>query len=151
LLKGAAIEDLCITRPTARLSWGIPLPFDAHFVTYVWLDALVTYVSIPAVYGDPAVRAALNLEGQSPGSEVELWPADVHVIGKDILKFHAAYLPILLKAVGLPLPKQVLVLGWWQKEGQTMSTSTGSIVDPIEVIDESGVDAIRYYVVRELD
>ena len=151
LLKNVALEDLCITRPTARLSWGIPLPFDPHFVTYVWLDALVNYVSIPAVYGDPVVRTALNLERQSPGSEVELWPADVHVIGKDILKFHAAYWPILLKAIGLPLPKQILAHGWWQKDGQKMSKSTGNVVDPIGVIDEWGVDAFRYYVVRELD
>src|SRR5205809_4786759 len=151
LLKNVALEDLCITRPTARLSWGIPLPFDPHFVTYVWLDALVNYVSIPAVYGDPVVRAALNPECQSPASEVELWPADIHVIGKDILKFHAAYWPILLKAIGLPLPKQILVHGWWQKDGQKMSKSSGNVVDPIAVIDEWGVDAFRYYVVRELD
>ena len=151
LLKSVALEDLCITRPTARLSWGIPLPFDPHFVTYVWLDALVNYISIPAVYGDPVVLTALNPENQSPGGEVELWPADLHVIGKDILKFHAAYWPILLKAIGLPLPKQVLVHGWWQKDGQKMSKSTGNVVDPIAVIDEWGVDAFRYYVVRELD
>jgi len=151
LLKNVALEDLCITRPAARLSWGIPLPFDPHFVTYVWLDALVNYISIPAVYGDPVVRAALNPESQSPGGEVELWPADLHVIGKDILKFHAAYWPILLKAIGLPLPKQILAHGWWQKDGQKMSKSTGNVVDPIAVINEWGVDAFRYYVVRELD
>src|SRR6266702_1452850 len=150
LLRNVALEDLCITRPTARLSWGIPLPFDPHFVTYVWLDALVNYVSVPAVYGDPVVRAALNPESHSSGSELELWPADIHVIGKDILKFHAVYWPILLKAIGLPLPKQILVHGWWQKDGQKMSKSTGNVVDPIAVIDEWGVDAFRYYVVREL-
>jgi len=111
----------------------------------------VNYISIPAVYGDPVVRAALNPESKNPESEVELWPADLHVVGKDILKFHAAYWPILLKAIGLPLPKQVLVHGWWQKNGQKMSKSTGNIVDPIAVIDEWGVDAFRYYVVRELD
>jgi methionyl-tRNA synthetase len=151
LLKNVALEDLCITRPTARLSWGIPLPFDPNFVTYVWFDALVNYVSIPAAYGDPVVRAALNIESQSPASEAELWPADLHIIGKDILKFHAAYWPILLKAIGLPLPNQVLVHGWWQTGGQKMSKSTGNVVDPIAVIDEWGVDAFRYYVVRELD
>jgi len=151
LLKNVALEDLCITRPTARLSWGIPLPFDPNFVTYVWFDALVNYVSIPAAYGDPVVRAALNIESQSPASEAELWPADLHIIGKDILKFHAAYWPILLKAIGLPLPNQVLVHGWWQTGGQKMSKSTGNVVDPIAVIDAWGVDAFRYYVVRELD
>ncbi len=151
LLKNVALEDLCITRPTARLSWGIPLPFDTHFVTYVWLDALVNYVSVPAVYGDPIVRAALNAESPDAGNEFQLWPADVHLIGKDILKFHAVYWPILLKAIGLPLPKQILVHGWWQKDGQKMSKSSGNVVDPSAVIDEWGVDAFRYYVVRELD
>ena len=151
LLKNVELEDLCITRPTARLNWGIPLPFDTHFVTWVWLDALVNYISIPAAYGDPVVRAVLKLESPGSGTEVELWPADVHVIGKDILKFHAAYWPILLKAIGLPLPKQILVHGWWQKDGQKMSKTTGNVVDPITMIDEWGVDAFRYYVVRELD
>jgi methionyl-tRNA synthetase len=81
----------------------------------------------------------------------ELWPADVHVIGKDILKFHAVFWPIMLKAMGLPLPKQVLAHGWWQKDGQKMSKSSGNVVDPNAVIDEWGVDAFRFYVVRELD
>src|SRR5204863_1161033 len=81
----------------------------------------------------------------------QLWPADIHVIGKDILKFHAVYWPIMLKAMGLPLPRQILVHGWWQKDGQKMSKSTGNVVDPVAVIDEWGVDAVCYYVVRELD
>jgi len=80
-----------------------------------------------------------------------LWPADVHVIGKDILKFHSVYWPMMLKAMGLPLPKQILVHGWWQKDGQKLSKSTGNIVDPIAVIDQWGVDAFRFYVLRELD
>ena len=79
------------------------------------------------------------------------WPADIHVIGKDILKFHAVYWPIMLKAMGLPLPKQILVHGWWQKDGAKISKSTGNVVDPIAVIDEWGLDAFRFYVVRELD
>ena len=80
-----------------------------------------------------------------------MWPADVHVIGKDIVKFHAVYWPIMLKAMGAPLPRQVLVHGWWQKDGQKLSKSTGNIVEPAAVIDEWGLDAFRYYVVRELD
>jgi len=150
-LKNNTLEDLCITRPLARLNWGIPLPFDEHFVTYVWFDALVNYISIPAAHGDPAVLAALKSEGKNQNSNVELWPADLHVIGKDILKFHAAYWPIMLKAMGLPLPGQILAHGWWQKDGQKMSKSTGNVVDPITVMNEWGVDAFRYYVVRELD
>src|ERR1700722_5613050 len=148
-LRSNKLEDLCISRPVSRLSWGIPIPFDPEYVTYVWFDALVNYISIPAAHGDPGVLAALGKQPQGSGSQ--LWPADVHVIGKDILKFHAVYWPIMLKALGLPLPKQILVHGWWQKDGQRMSKSTGNVVDPIAVIDEWGVDAFRFYVLRELD
>ena len=99
--------------------------------------------------GDEAAAGPIGLEAQPDAPS--LWPADVHVIGKDILKFHAVYWPIMLKAMGLLLPKQVLVHGWWQKDGQKMSKTTGNVVDPVAVIDEWGVDAFRYYVVRELD
>src|SRR5208282_4808239 len=133
-LKNNTLEDLCISRPAARLNWGIPLPFDKDFVTYVWFDALVNYASIAAAH-----------------PSLGLWPADIHVIGKDIVKFHAVFWPIMLKAMGLPLPKQILVHGWWQKEGAKISKSTGNIVDPIAVIDEWGLDAFRFYVLRELD
>ncbi|MGA3265227.1 MAG: methionine--tRNA ligase [Verrucomicrobiota bacterium] len=150
-LKNNTLEDLCISRPAARLNWGIPLPFDPNFVTYVWFDALVNYISIPAAHGDAAILAKSNPELQTPDSAIELWPADVHLIGKDILKFHAVYWPIMLKVMGLPLPKQVLVHGWWQKDGAKMSKSTGNVVDPVAVIDEWGLDAFRFYVLRELD
>jgi methionyl-tRNA synthetase len=143
-LKSHELEDLCITRPLARLNWGIPLPFDSHFVTYVWFDALVNYVSVPAAHADPVVRDTLGSKIGNPKPEIKLWPADIHVIGKDILKFHAVYWPIMLKAMGLPLPRQLLVHGWWQKDGQKISKSTGNIVDPIAVIEEWGVDAFRY-------
>jgi methionyl-tRNA synthetase len=133
-LKNNDLEDLCISRPAARLNWGIPIPFDTNFVTYVWFDALVNYISITAAH-----------------ASLELWPADVHVIGKDILKFHAVYWPIMLKAMNLPLPKQILVHGFWQKDGAKISKSTGNIVDPVAVIDEWGLDAFRFYVLRELD
>jgi methionyl-tRNA synthetase len=151
-LKNKVLEDLCISRPVARLSWGIPLPFDPNFVSYVWFDALVNYISIPAAYGDATILSALNIappEPRVPG--LALWPADIHVIGKDILKFHAVYWPIMLKAMGLPLPKQILAHGWWQKDGERMSKSTGNVVDPVAVINEWGVDAFRFYVLRELD
>lgn len=152
-LKNATLGDLCISRPAARLNWGIPLPFDHAFVNYVWFDALTNYISAPAAHGDPVVCAALPPTsgiGQ-PAAGLSLWPADLHVIGKDIIKFHAVFWPIMLKAMGLPLPKQVLVHGWWQKDGAKISKSTGNLVDPIAVIDEWGVDAFRFYVVRELD
>lgn len=150
-LKNNELEDLCISRPLARLNWGIPLPFDKDYVTYVWFDALVNYISIPAAHGDAAVLAAApDFSPKTSGARLDLWPAEVHVIGKDILKFHAVYWPIMLKAMGLPLPKQILAHGWWQKDGEKMSKSTGNIVDPVAVINEWGVDAFRFYVVREL-
>ena len=148
-LKNNTLEDLCISRPKSRLEWGITLPFDEEYVTYVWFDALSNYTSIPAALGDSATTKAIGLDTKT--EKVSLWPADIHVIGKDILKFHAVYWPIMLKAMELELPKQVLVHGWWQKDGQKMSKTTGNVVDPIDVIDEWSVDAFRYYVVRELD
>ncbi|HEV2434795.1 MAG TPA: methionine--tRNA ligase [Verrucomicrobiae bacterium] len=150
-LKNNTLEDLCISRPAARLNWGIPLPFDQDFVTYVWFDALVNYISIPAAHGDPTILSASDSQLSTLNSQLSLWPADLHVIGKDILKFHAVFWPIMLKAMGLPLPKQLLVHGWWQKDGAKISKSTGNIVDPIAVIAEWGLDAFRFYVVRELD
>ena len=152
-LKNNELEDLCITRPASRLTWGIPVPFDLQFVTYVWFDALTNYLTSPASMGDPSLPAWLRqAAGVGPSSEAaSLWPADIHVIGKDIVKFHAVYWPIMLKAAELPLPAKLLVHGWWQKEGQKISKSTGIVVDPVKVIEEWGVDAFRFYVVRELD
>jgi methionyl-tRNA synthetase len=150
LLKNNKLEDLCISRPVSRLNWGIPLPFDPEFVTYVWFDALVNYVSIPAAHADPVVSPGLVLPANTE-QPAEIWPADVHLIGKDILKFHSVYWPIMLKAMGLPLPKQILAHGWWQKDGKRMSKTDGNVVDPIAVIDEWGVDAFRFYALRELD
>jgi len=153
-LKNDDLGDLCSSRPKERLSWGIPFPFDEDYVTYVWFDALTNYISIPVVHGDAGVRDTLGLDAadfEHSGDHEELWPADVHVIGKDILRFHAVYWPIMLKTMGLPLPKQILVHGFWQKDGEKISKSTGNTVDPIEVIDEWGIDAFRFYVVRELD
>jgi methionyl-tRNA synthetase len=149
-LKNHTLEDLCITRPASRLNWGIPIPFDAAFVTYVWFDALVNYISIAADSGDETVNALLPVADRFTKSPVNIWPADIHLIGKDILKFHAVFWPIMLKAMGLPLPKQILVHGWWQKDGEKLSKSTGNIVDPNLVIDAWGLDAFRFYVVREL-
>jgi methionyl-tRNA synthetase len=154
-LKNNTLEDLCITRPAARLTWGIPLPFDSKYVTYVWFDALLNYLTVPAALGDPSVLGALRGHlapafAVSP-SPRELWPADIQIVGKDIIKFHAIYWPIFLKALGLPLPQQVLAHGFWQKDGQKISKSLGNIIDPVAVIGEWGVDAFRFYVTRELD
>ncbi len=148
-LKNNTLEDLCITRPANRLNWGIPVPFDKDYVTYVWFDALVNYISVPAARGDAEAEKASGLAGGA--GDAELWPADVHLIGKDILKFHAVYWPIMLKAMGAPLPKQILAHGWWQKDGEKLSKTTGNVVDPVAIINEWGLDAFRFYVLRELD
>jgi methionyl-tRNA synthetase len=130
------LNDLCISRPKERLSWGIPLPFDENYVTYVWFDALVNYVTA-AGYGEEEFT--------------NLWPADLHVIGKDILAPpHAVYWPIMLKASNLPLPKQILAHGWWMSSGEKMSKSTGEVVDPLSLVEKRGVDAFRYFVMREM-
>ena len=131
------LNDLCISRPKDRLSWGIPLPFDSEFVTYVWFDALVNYVTA-AGYGQE--------------NEFEkFWPADLHVIGKDILAPpHAVYWPIMLKASNLSLPKQILAHGWWTSSGAKMSKSTGETVDPLQLVEQYGADAFRYFVMREM-
>jgi methionyl-tRNA synthetase len=131
------LSDLCISRPKARLPWGVPFPFDDAFVTYVWVDALVNYISIPG-YGIDDARFA------------QWWPADVHLIGKDILTTHAVYWSTLLMALGLELPKTIFAHGWWTVDGEKMSKSRGNVVDPATVVDEFGVDAFRYFVLREV-
>jgi len=162
-LRAEKLDDLCISRPKARLSWGIPIPFDPDYVNYVWFDALTNYYSLPVALGDTEAAAPLGSHlppapesgsapgTQNPASDLHLWPADIHVIGKDILRFHAVYWPIMLHAAEVALPKQVLAHGWWQKDGQKMSKTTGNVVDPFAVVAEWGTDAFRYYVVRELD
>ncbi len=131
------INDLCISRPKNRLEWGIELPFDSNFVTYVWFDALINYTSAVGMFTD-------KFE--------ECWPANWHVIGKDILvPAHAVYWPIMLKALGVPLPKGLLVHGWWHLSGQKMSKSVGNIVDPLAIADQFGPDALRYFLTREMN
>ena len=126
------LNDLCISRPKERLEWGISLPFDEDYVTYVWFDALVNYYS--AVADKPGV-----------------WPAAYHVIGKDILvPPHAVYWPIMLHAAGLALPKGIIAHGWWSINGDKMSKSTGNFVEPVAFVEKYGVDALRYFMLREM-
>jgi methionyl-tRNA synthetase len=127
------LNDLCISRPRERLEWGIPLPFDDGFVTYVWFDALVNYYS--AVADKPGV-----------------WPPAWHVIGKDILvPPHAVYWPIMLHAAGIALPKGLLVHGWWLTRGAKMSKSSGNAFNPLDLVDEFGADALRFFLIREMN
>ncbi|MFQ5992845.1 MAG: methionine--tRNA ligase [Nitrospiraceae bacterium] len=131
------LNDLSISRPKSRLSWGIELPFDANYVTYVWFDALVNYVS------------ALDYLCPTPSFE-RYWPASIHLVGKDILTTHAVYWSTMLMALDLPLPQTIFAHGWWTVEGEKMSKSRGNVVDPYAITDEFGADAFRYFLLREV-
>ena len=139
------LGDLCISRPKARLSWGIPLPFDPDYVTYVWFDALLNYVSAPGVEVDPAAApGAPRLRVKSP------WPCDLHLMGKDILTTHSIYWPAMLLAAGIPLPRKLLAHGWWMSGGKKMSKSLGNVIHPVDYVDRYGADALRYFLMREM-
>ncbi|MBZ0160325.1 MAG: methionine--tRNA ligase [bacterium] len=130
------LEDLCISRPRTRLEWGIPLPFDDQYVTYVWFDALINYISALGWPDGEAFR--------------RFWPNAQHLIAKDILKPHAIYWPIMLKAAGLLPYRHLNVHGYWKIEEAKMSKSRGSVVRPLDLADKYGVEAFRYFVLREM-
>jgi methionyl-tRNA synthetase len=130
------LQDLSISRPTTRLTWGIPLPFDDRFVTYVWFDALLNYVSALGGPGDPRFA--------------RYWPACQHLIAKDILKPHAIYWPCMLKAAGIDLYQHLNVHGYWTIEGQKMSKSLGNVFPAVAPAEKYGIDAYRYFVLREM-
>jgi len=136
-LQTQKLNDLSISRPKSRLSWGIELPFDKDYVTYVWFDALVNYVS------------ALEYLRPTP-SQDRYWPASVHLIGKDILTTHAVYWSTMLMALNLPLPETIFAHGWWTVDGEKMSKSRGNVVDPNKMVVEFGADAFRYFLLREV-
>jgi methionyl-tRNA synthetase len=137
-LQNQKLGDLSISRPKTRLSWGIELPFDSDYVTYVWFDALVNYVS-----------ALEYLPREKPAGD-RFWPAHVHLVGKDILTTHAVYWSTILMAVNLPLPETIFAHGWWTVDGEKMSKSRGNVVDPNKMVDEFGADAFRYFLLREV-
>ncbi|MFA6078874.1 MAG: methionine--tRNA ligase [Candidatus Omnitrophota bacterium] len=136
-LNNEPLTDLCISRPKKRLQWGIELPFDKDFVTYVWFDALLNYIS-----------------GVGYGRDTErfnrYWPCDFHVIGKDILRHHAVYWPIILHMAEIAPPKAVFAHGWWVIKGEKMSKSKGNAVDPFDMINRYGIDPYRYFLLREI-
>ncbi|MFN2353756.1 MAG: methionine--tRNA ligase [Desulfopila sp.] len=133
---GEPLEDLCISRPTARLTWGIPLPFDDNFVTYVWFDALINY---------------LTGIGYPDGEEFrKYWDVAEHLIAKDILKPHAIYWPTMLMAMGVAPFAKLHVHGYWNVDDTKMSKSIGNVVRPAELIEEYGRDALRYFILREM-
>ncbi len=135
------LGDLSISRPKSRLAWGVELPFDTEHVCYVWVDALLNYCT--------ALRY-LNPETPTDPRYGPFWPADYHLIGKDILTTHSVYWTTLLMALDLPLPRNIFAHGWWTVEGQKMSKSIGNVVDPNRLIDEFGADPLRYYVLRQM-
>ena len=130
------LKDLSISRTS--FSWGIPVPENKNHIIYVWLDALTNYLS------------ALNFPNIGDDKYKSFWPADVHIIGKDILRFHAVYWPAFLIAANLPLPKRVFGHGWILSDDKKMSKSLGNILDPIEVIKDYGIDQLRYYLIKEV-
>ncbi len=126
------LKDLSVTRPRNRVKWGIPVPFDKEHTIYVWFDALFNYIS---ALGDKVNR---------------YWPADLHIVGKDILRFHAVYWPAFLMSVGYELPERIFAHGWWTVEGKKMSKSLGNVVNPYEVVEKYGLNEIRYFLLREI-
>ena len=131
------LEDLCISRPKSRLSWGIELPFDKDYVCYVWFDALINYISAIG-YGVDQARFE------------RYWTSCIHLIGKDILTTHSVYWPTMLKAIGLPMPKTIFAHGWWLTGSRKMSKSLGNVVNPMDMADKYGVDAFRYFLLAAM-
>lgn len=136
LIHGEGLKDVSFSRPRKDLSWGIPVPGDETHTMYVWCDALTNYLS--------AIGYGRNDDWK------KWWPADAHVIGKDILRFHAAIWPGMLFSAGLPLPKKIFVHGFVNVEGRKISKSLGNVIDPFELVKKYGTDAIRYYLLKEI-
>lgn len=129
------LKDLCVSRSTFK--WGVPVPNDPEHVMYVWVDALPNYIS------------NLGFPDENDPDFKRFWPEAIHILGKDIIRFHGVYWPALLMAAALPLPKRLFAHGWWTLEGEKISKSTGNTIDPFEVVETYGSDQIRYFLLRE--
>lgn len=136
-LESQSLADLCISRPKKRVSWGVEFPLDPEYVVYVWFDALINYISGVGF-------------GASDERFKTWWPADFHFMAKDILRHHAVFWPIMLKALDLPMPKVIYAHGWWKMGEEKMSKSKGNIVNPFDLIKDVGVDGLRYFLLREI-
>ncbi|NQU61184.1 MAG: methionine--tRNA ligase [Rhodospirillales bacterium] len=130
------LDDLSISRTT--FNWGIPVPGDEDHVMYVWLEALTNYIT------------AVGFPETETGEYATYWPADLHMVGKDILRFHAVYWPAFLMGAGLEPPKRVFAHGWWTNEGQKISKSLGNVIDPHDLVEKYGLDQVRYFLLREV-
>ena len=130
------LQDLSVSRTTFK--WGVPVPGDDDHIMYVWLDALTNYIT------------GVGFPETEKGEYVKYWPADLHMVGKDILRFHAVYWPAFLMAAGLEPPRRVFAHGWWTNEGRKISKSLGNIIDPVELVKKYGLDQVRYFLLREV-
>ncbi len=130
------LQDLSVSRTTFK--WGVPVPGDDDHIMYVWLDALTNYIT------------GVGFPETETGEYATYWPADLHMVGKDILRFHAVYWPAFLMAAGLEPPRRVFAHGWWTNEGEKISKSLGNIIDPIELVKKYGLDQVRYFLLREV-
>jgi len=140
-LENNKLGDLCISRPKERLSWGIPLPFSPGHVTYVWFDALINYISASGEF---------DAEGVYRSAWWDENTAVIHLIGKDILRHHAVYWPIMLKALGIRQPTTIFAHGWWMLADAKMSKSRGNVVSPLDMVDKFGIDTYRYFLLRDV-
>ncbi len=136
LLKGEELEDLCISRPKSRLTWGISMPFDENYVTYVWFDALINYVSAIGYPDDERFK--------------KYWPRAQHIIAKDIVKPHGVFWPTMLKAAGIEPYQNLNVHGYWQMEDAKMSKTLGNVITPSSLVEKFGIDQVRYFFLREM-
>ncbi len=134
-VKGG-LRDLSVSRTSFQ--WGIPVPGDSDHIIYVWLDALTNYIT------------AIGYPDTGEGEYAALWPADLHMVGKDILRFHAVYWPAFLMAAGLQPPKRIFAHGWWTNEGEKISKSLGNVIDPYQLVSKYGLDQVRYFLLREV-
>ena len=136
------LQDFSISR--VNVAWGIPLPIDPQQTIYVWFDALLGYMT-----------ALLDPDGVEPTSRqcspAQRWPINLHLIGKDILRFHAVYWPAMLMSAGLPIPERVFAHGYFTKDGKKISKSEGNAIDPIELVDRYGAEPLRYYFLKEIE
>lgn len=132
-----SLNDLCISRPKSRLAWGIEIPFDTDYVTYVWFDALLNYITAVGF-------------GSDEDKFKNWWPANYHLIGKDILTTHSVYWITMLMAMDIELPKSIFAHGWWLTDEEKMSKSLGNVIRPLDLADEYGVDSLRYFLMRDM-